>query len=170
MKKLFVLVGFIVLLAGCNSTLTFNEIKSGKANKDVRSFLEDVEDQNGTYLYSNGDKEIYIFLNGINVQQSDEAAYFTNFDVEVDGDRLNVFQEVEYTEDYSDDKLKSQALYKIRPNQNYEEIQAFSNGEEVLFRGVENNKLNYVSYLGNSFFIAFELNQLKDYSSSCRRT
>lgn len=136
MKKLFLLVGMIVFLTGCNSTLTFTEIKSGKANKDVLSFLEDVENQNGTYLYSNGEKEIYIFLNGINVKQGDEAAYFTNFDVEADGDTLNVFYEVAYTEDYSNDNLKYQVLYKIRPDQNYEEIQALSNGEEVPFQTV----------------------------------
>ena len=136
MKRLFVLVCLIVLLTGCNSTLTFTEIKSGSVDKDVRSFLEDVEDQNGTYLYSNGDKEIFIFLNGINVQQGDKAAYFTNFDVEADGDTLNVFYEVEYTEDYSNDNLKYQALFKIKPNQNYEEIHAFSNGKEVPFQTV----------------------------------
>lgn len=139
MRKLFVLVGLIVLMTGCNSTLTFTEIKSGTVNKDVRSFLENVENHNGTYLYFNGDKEIYIFLNGINVQQGDEAAYFTNFDVKDDGETLNVFYEVAYTEDYSNEKLKRQAIYKVKLDRKYEIIQSFSNGEKVPFQTVSGN-------------------------------
>jgi hypothetical protein len=136
MKKLLILVGFILLLSGCNSNLTFAEIKSEKSNKEVRSFLEAIDDENGTYLYSNGEKEIHIFLNGINVQQGDKAAYFTNFDVEGDGDTLNVFYEVAYTEDDSNENLKHQALYKIRQDQKYDKIQAFANGAEVPFHRV----------------------------------
>ncbi|QUW20283.1 membrane lipoprotein lipid attachment site-containing protein [Sporosarcina sp. Marseille-Q4063] len=136
MKKLLMLVGLIFLLSGCNSNLTYTEINSGKANKDLRSFLEVIDDENGAYLYYNGEKEIYIFLNGRNVQQGDKAAYFTKFDVEGDGDTLNVFYEVAYTEDDSNENLKHQALYKIRQDQKYDKIQAFANGAEVPFEMV----------------------------------
>lgn len=91
MKKL-ILVCVILLLSGCTSNLTFTEIKSSNVNKNVRSFLEAIDDENGTYLYFNGEKEIFVFLNGSNVQQGDKAAYFSNFDVVDDGDTLSTIK------------------------------------------------------------------------------
>ncbi|OZI10489.1 hypothetical protein CEW92_16485 [Bacillaceae bacterium SAS-127] len=61
MKKLLSLILLLLLLTGCNSELTYSEIKIEKANQDIQNFIEGVQGENGTYLYFNGEKEQYVF-------------------------------------------------------------------------------------------------------------
>lgn len=136
MKRLLVLMGLLMVLVGCNPELTFTEIEIGNANKEVREFIGNVQDKNGNYLYFAGEKEMYVFLNGKNVEQGGEVLYFTDVSLNASGDTLNVRFNEKYTNEYSNKDLQHQVLYKIQLDKEYDKILAFANGEEVGFHVV----------------------------------
>jgi len=89
MKRLMVGILLTLLVAGCNSELTFSEIEVEKASKNVQEFIESVRDQSGPNLYFDEQKgQMYVYLNGANVIQGEKAIHFKNFELDVDGDTL----------------------------------------------------------------------------------
>ncbi|WP_223701776.1 membrane lipoprotein lipid attachment site-containing protein [Sutcliffiella deserti] len=139
MKKILSVFIFILLLAGCSSELTFNEVEIANTNNNVRTFFESVEDTNGAHLYFDEDKVIYVMLNGKNVIEGENAAYFTDFSVDSDGKILNINYIEEKTKDYSHASLKQQVVYKIHKDKQYETIRSFKNGNELSFQTVSGN-------------------------------
>lgn len=132
-KKIVWVFTFVLFFSACNSELSYREMELDRVDKKVRTFFESVEDQNGTHLYFDGDKIVYVFLNGINVIQGEKAIHFSDFAVESDGDVLKVYYNENETEEYSDETLKHQVLYRINKDKEYEIIRAFRNGAEVPF-------------------------------------
>lgn len=139
MKKVLLFFGFLLFLAGCSSELTFTEIKPDDTKKDVLTFFESVEDINGAHLYFDGDDVIYVLLNGKNVTQGEKAIHFINFNVDLDDGNLNIYYIEEETENYSDETLKYQVIYKIKKDKDYEKIRLFKNGNEVPFEVASGN-------------------------------
>lgn len=139
MKKVLLFFGFLLFLAGCSSELTFTEIKPDDAKKGVLTFFESVEDINGAHLYFDGDDVFYVLLNGKNVTQGEKAIHFVNFNVDSDDGNLNIYYIEEETENYSDETLKYQVIYKIEKDKDYEKIRLFKNGNEVPFEVASGN-------------------------------
>lgn len=129
----------IILLAGCNlssdESLSFKEVDKEDLSKDIQSFFDGVKDQNGVHLHSNRDDKntMYFYFNERNVNQGEEAVYFTDFDLEADGDTLKILYESDQTLDYSDNSIKNEVYLKVNLDQNYETISVFNNGEETHF-------------------------------------
>lgn len=131
MKKLVVLF-LLILLAGCSSWPSYTEVKLD--NRKTQDFVESLHDKNGVHLNDKGNsKELYVYLNGNNVAQGEKATYFTDFHVQEDGDILEIHFSTEETEDYSDESLKHELLYKINVSQSYDTINVFCNGKETSF-------------------------------------
>lgn len=120
-------------MTGCYSEFTFSEVSVNTANDDVREFIKHVEQKNGNYLYLDDKKGMYVFLNGIFVEQGSDAVYFSDFNVNAQQGTLNFFFNQEYDSDYSNKNLNYQALYKIETKAKYDTIKLFSNGKPVSF-------------------------------------
>lgn len=133
MKKLVSLIVFTLLVSGCNSNFTFSEIEVDNVNSNVREFIKHVEPENGNYLYLDGKKGMYVFLNGKYVKQGSDAVYFSDFNVNAQQGTLNVFFNQEYDSDYSNKNLRYQVLYKIETEAVYDTIKLFSNGKPISF-------------------------------------
>ena len=152
MYKLF--MAFIMtlsVLVGCNAntenvssdnnSLSFMEVSKEDLNKEVLEFINDVQEKNGVNLYYVGQNVIYVYLNGSQVEQGEKAVHYSNFNVEEDGNTLNIFYVEAETSDYSNQSLNFNLLYKIDLNKKYETIRGFSNGEEASFNVVSGNGL-----------------------------
>ena len=96
MKKRLSLIVLILLLTGCNSDFSYSEISIDNANDSVQEFIKYAEVKNGNYLYLDGKKGMYVFINGIYVNQGSDAVYFSDFNVSAQQDTLNVFINQEY--------------------------------------------------------------------------
>ncbi len=133
----FTIIAFVslLLLVGCGSNLTWSEIELSKATQTERSFFEDLEATNGVHLYYDGDR-VYVLLNGRNVMQGEKATHFSDFNVEFDGDILNIYYKEVETEDFSDETLKYLAFYKVNMDKDYDVVQLFRNGIEQHFEVV----------------------------------
>ena len=79
MKKRLSLIVLILLLTGCNPDFSYSEISIDHANDSVKEFIQYAEVKNGNYLYVDGKKGMYVFINGIYVNQGNDAVYFSDF-------------------------------------------------------------------------------------------
>jgi len=139
-KKRLSLIALILLLTGCSPDFSFSEISITNANDSVQEFIQYAEVKNGNYLYLDGKKGIYVFINGIYVNQGSDAVYFSDFNVSSQQDTLNVFINQEYDSDYLNTTLKYQVLYKIKTVEKYDTINLFINGKPVFFDEIFRNE------------------------------
>ncbi|MFS0673228.1 hypothetical protein [Ornithinibacillus sp. 179-J 7C1 HS] len=136
MRKIFVLFIGIALLSGCNleSSLTYSELSKQSIHQDIQSFFDRVKQENGVHLYyDNQNEAVYVYLNGFNVTQGEEAIHFTGFDVERDHDILNILYKSEETAERNNSSLAYELFYKVDVDQDYEYIKLFHNGIESTF-------------------------------------
>lgn len=138
MRKLIVGLMIVILLAGCSSDLTFTEVDINRVNKDVKEFMNAVQDENGTHLYHDSKRNMYVFLNSGNVIQGSKVAHFSDFNLKANGDTLNVIFHHESTDDYSNPDLNYQMLYKVKLDKTYDKIMLFDNDEETAFHTIYN--------------------------------
>lgn len=136
----------ILLLSGCDiissfePSLSVSEVSLDDVDGGVLSFFQSVQDENGVYLYFDNENDaMYIYLNGSNVIDGEEATYFTDFDIEEEDDMLKLSYTSEQTTDYSDQSLDYERFYKIISDQDYEGIKLYGNGQEVSFDTVSGN-------------------------------
>lgn len=132
MRKTFAVLVIFFLLSGCSSKLSFSEV-TVIANEDIQSFIENVIDENGVHLYFENEKALYIYLNGYNINQSELATHFTDFDVEENDKTLNILYKSAETADYSNHSLKHGRLFKVHIDKKYDNLKLIRNGEEVPF-------------------------------------
>lgn len=138
MKKFIFPFVLTFLLVSCSSEFTFKEINMSHLSKDIENFIEATENKNGVHLYHDHKGNMYIFLNGYNVVQGTKALHFTDFNLEDDGDTLNVLVHHDLTESYSDPNLHYQMLYKIKSDKEYDTLKLFENDEESSFHTIYN--------------------------------
>lgn len=82
MRRLLVALLCIVFLSGCSEDLSFSEVSKDVVNKDIKTFISNVKNENGIYLYFDKQNTIYVYLNASNVKQGEKAVHFNGFDVE----------------------------------------------------------------------------------------
>jgi hypothetical protein len=92
------------------------------------------EDENGIHLFQQNENTIYAFLNGHNVEQGNDASFFSSFEIKGKDDTLNIYFDEEYTDDYANKTLNNQELYKINLDKKYEVVRPFKNNEETNFK------------------------------------
>ena len=140
MRRLLVALLCIVFLFGCSEDLSFSEVSKDVVNKDIKTFISNVKNENGIYLYLDKQNTIYVYLNASNVKQGEKPVHFNDFDVEGNGDTLHILYNRDKTDDYSNQSLKYELLYKVNADKKYDNIKSFSNGEEVPFDLVTGNQ------------------------------
>jgi len=136
MKKLLLLLFLLLIVAGCNKQLTYKEISLDKADKDIKEFLTAAVKENGAYLFQDGGRGAYIFLNGRSTQNGDSPVSITNFDVKGIGDTVNLYYVEKPMNENGDDAAKDQILYKVTFDKDYEKINLIKNNEESFFHTV----------------------------------
>lgn len=138
MRKLL-LIALLALLSGCSSELSFSGVKEDSVNKDIQSFLNDVRDKNGAHLFFEKEKTVYVYLNETNVKEGEKAAYFTDVNVEGNGETLTITYDTDETTDLSNQSLDHSLIYKINLDKQYETIKAIRNGNESSFGSISEN-------------------------------
>ena len=86
--------------------------------------------QNGAHLYFEKEKAVYVFLNEANIKAGEKATYFTDVNVEGNGETLTITYDTDETTDLSNQSLDHSLIYKINLDKQYDTIKAIRNGEE----------------------------------------
>lgn len=136
MRKLISICIVLLILAGCNADneeLSYSKIEEDSTNELVQDFITSVEDENGIHLFQYNENTMYAFLNGHHVEQGNDASFFSSFEVKGKDDTLNIYFDEEYTDDYANQTLNNQELYKINLDKKYEVVRSFKNNEETNF-------------------------------------
>ncbi|PPA70911.1 hypothetical protein [Jeotgalibacillus proteolyticus] len=140
--KLLSLV-FILLLSACSTetehgSISYSEIKLDEVGEELSSFIEEIDGENGTYLFFEDDRTFYVYLNGGNVALGEEAIYFDDFSIDRDTKKQTCF--ISYktvkTEDFSSDSQNFKGLYKVNGDRAFEVIKAIENNKEVSFKSI----------------------------------
>lgn len=142
MRRIWLLLFGIVVavLSGCSYTATsvnYLNVSQGDLSKEVQSYFQSVEADNGVHLYF--DKEnnsMFVYLNSSNVVQGEKAEIFTEFDVEIEKDVLNIIYKSEETTDLSGSSSEHGPIYRVNLNREYDTVKLFHNGKESSFRSV----------------------------------
>lgn len=137
MRKMISIFIVLLILAGCNAEneeLSHSKVEVDSTNKLVQDFITSVEDENGIHLFQQNENTMYAFLNGHNVEQGNDASFFSSFEVKGKDDTLNIYFDEEYTDDYANKTLNNQELYKINLDKKYEVVRPFKNNEETNFK------------------------------------
>jgi hypothetical protein len=139
MKRIpFILVIISIILIGIlgcseNVDLVFSKVNTKTTNKKVKTFMERYNDMNGIYLYVHSSNDMYLYLNGYNVNNGDKASYFTDVKVEVKEGTLVINFNEKYIDDYHNKEIDNRVLYKIRQPKKVDTITIFKNGQETHF-------------------------------------
>lgn len=133
-KKILLMLVVFLLLAGCSQDeLVHKEVKMDELDTEISSFFLDQQDENGVYLFQDQGERIYVFLNEWNVKQGESASSFSNFEVEPEGDTLNIYYEEQTTMDYKNQELDNKIIYEVQFDRDYDSLAIFKNGEETHF-------------------------------------
>lgn len=137
MRKMISICMVLLILAGCNAEieeLSYSKVEVDSSNELVQDFITSVEGENGIHLFQQNENTMYAFLNGHNVEQGNDASFFSSFDVKGKDDSLDIYFDEEYTDDYANKTLNNQELYKINLDKKYEVVRSFKNNEETNFK------------------------------------
>lgn len=140
MRKMWFLLFSIAVLVvgGCSYTATsvnFSNVTQGDLSKEILAYFESVEGDNGAHLYFDNEKNsMFVYLNSTNVVQGEKAEIFTDFDVEIDMDVLNIIYTSNETTDLSGSSSEHSRIYRVNLNKEYDIVKLFHNGEEASFR------------------------------------
>lgn len=140
MKKVVLILALSGLLSGCSSSLSYSQVEKKAVKKEIQTFISDLEGENGVNVYLDSENGVYVYLNSANVTHGEAAVYFTDFDVEENGDTLRIIYNTETTTDYSHQDLDHELLYKVKVNKKYEYLKAYSDGKEVSFHTISGNE------------------------------
>ena len=124
----------ILFIAGCQMkpNLSLLKIEEGSAPAAVQNFIHEQIGRNGIDLYSDGVHGDYLFLNALNVEQGEKAAYFSEVTCEIVDETLNIYFSLDQTE-YINEKINNRVIYKIDSTLKYDTIRVFKNGQEITF-------------------------------------
>jgi hypothetical protein len=128
----FILV--VVGLVGCsNASTVIKEVKEQELNKDVKLFVNNLENKNGLYLYSVLGKTQYLVVKNSSVQQGEEAIFLQSIKAEILDQVLVINIDELSTHDYQDKRLEATRIYRLSNVTEYGKIQIYLNGKEESF-------------------------------------
>jgi hypothetical protein len=138
MKRVRIFVFFFTLvvvgLVGCsNASTVIKEVKVQELNKDVKLFVNNLENKNGLYLYSPVGKTQYLVVKHSSVLQRDEAKFLQSIEAQILDQVLLIHIEELSTHDYQDKRLEATRIYRLSSVPEYGRIQIYKNGKEESF-------------------------------------
>ena len=118
-------------MIGCsNQELSEREVAIHELDQDVKSFYDLIQEENGAFLYQDGEKGAYVIINYASKGQNEPENQVENFQVE--NEEKNLF--INYEEREGDSK--GVYVYKISYDQSYDTIHLKKNGEDIAFQCV----------------------------------
>lgn len=133
------LIFIAVSLAGCGGNTTAGELKEVKLEQissGAKSFVDEIKDKNGLYLYSPAEEQGYFIVNYLTVNQGEEAKFLESVKTELQDQSLNIDVEELGTEEYSDKRLGKMRIFELDGSQDYKVIQIYRNGAVAAFDSV----------------------------------
>jgi hypothetical protein len=92
---------------------------------------------NGIFHLHTSDGNQYLFLNGSNVGQGEEAAYYEDIRIKDDKNIAKIYFDELYTADYQDKELENVKLYEIFLKDTIDTIGIYKNGQETYFDSID---------------------------------
>lgn len=138
MKKvstlLYLLILFVFVLAGCNNADTIiKEVNPQGLNNDIKTFVDNIKNNNGLYLYSPVGEKQYLIVKYSNVLQGEEAKILNSVKAQIHDQTLLINIEELGTHDYTDKRLENIRIFNLGKVQEYEKIQIYKSGKETTF-------------------------------------
>lgn len=135
---LSILLIMVLVLIGCknNSLLTYRQIKADYVGGKIKKIVKTIGNNNGIYLCMDGNKVMYLMLNGLVVKKGEKAPYFSNVVIKPKGNVLNISYKESYTKDYINKKINNKVMYRIKLHKQFQTIKIFKNGKESHFDGI----------------------------------
>jgi hypothetical protein len=131
---LFFFILVVVGLFGCsNASTVIKEVKIQELYKDVKLFVNNLENKNGFYLYSVVGKPQYLVIKHSSVLQGEEAKFLQSIKAEILDQALLINIEEQSTHDYQDKRLEATRIYRLSSVHEYGKIQLYKNGKEESF-------------------------------------
>ena len=135
MKRVRIFVFFFILVVGgcSNASTVIKEVKVQELNKDVKLFVNNLENKNGLYLYSAVGKTQYLVVKYSSVLQGEEAKFLQSIKAQILDQVLLINIEELSTHDYQDKRLEATRIYRLNSVHEYGKIQIYKNGKEESF-------------------------------------
>ena len=135
MKRVRIFVFFFILVVGgcSNASTVIKEVKVQELNKDVKLFVNNLENKNGLYLYSAVGKTQYLVVKYSSVLQGEEAKFLQSIKAQILDQVLLINIEELSTHDYQDKRLEATRIYRLGSVHDYGTIQIYKNGKEESF-------------------------------------
>lgn len=132
-----VLISTLLAIAINNNTKeVFTKEKLDNTSRKVTASLSPFYNKNGIYLYGDGTKERYLFINGYNIKQGELAPCYTDVKMELKDKTLIINFKETYAEEHEKGEISNRLLYKIKKLDNVDKISIFKNGQETHFDSI----------------------------------
>jgi hypothetical protein len=133
----FSFILLVVGLVGCShASPVIKEVKVQELNNDVKLFINNLENENGLYLYSSAGKTQYLVVKHSSVRQGEEATFLQSINAQIQDQILIINVEELSTNDYQDKRLEATRIYRLGSADEYGTIQIKKNGKEESFDSV----------------------------------
>lgn len=98
----------IVCLCGCNksSDNVIEEVNSQEINKDAQTFIQNIKDSNGVFLFSPANKDQFLIIKYSTVLQGVGAKYLRAISSKITDRKLIINIEELATNNYDDERLR----------------------------------------------------------------
>ncbi|MDF2613958.1 MAG: hypothetical protein K0S71_1744 [Clostridia bacterium] len=140
-KYWLVLVLIVFISVGCTKekivTSRLEPMNIKKLSHELKACVDRRIGDNGIYQLHTSNGNQYLFLNGSNVVQGEEEAYYENIKIEDDKNIAKIYFNELYTADYQDKELESMKLYKILLKDTINSIGIYKNGKETYFDSID---------------------------------
>lgn len=139
-KKLLmvtVLVG-LLFLTSCSAEvndkdLLLEKIEFNELDSKIETYIDQNILENGVYLINTNGKQ-YLFLSNRSLVVGEAGGYFTNVYADLSDDKLMIYFDENYVENYNDEEVKdNRVIYLIHGDDNFEYILLHRNGIEIPF-------------------------------------
>lgn len=141
MKRTFISlilgIGIVAALAGCNHTEpAIQEVALRGLGKEVKSFVDQISEETGLFLYSSAGEKQYLIVNYAGVTAGKEAKVLEAVTAEVQARSLNLHVEEKGTDHVQDMRFGKLKIFELADSAEYESVHIFENGEETFFNNV----------------------------------
>jgi hypothetical protein len=125
----------VMVLAGCSRTDAepVHEVKLEQLGNGAKSFVEQIKEKNGLYLYSPAAEHQYLIVNYSSVIQGEEAQFLNSLQAEAEDQTLTINLEELGTPDSQDKRLEGMRIFELGNAQDYGSIQIHKNGKSAVF-------------------------------------
>ncbi|AIQ49463.1 hypothetical protein R70723_28955 [Paenibacillus sp. FSL R7-0273] len=121
----------VAIIAGCSSLAKGapKEVELKQLSSGAKSFVDQIKDKSGLYLYSPAGEQTYLIVNHLVAGQDEEAKYLESLKTELKDHLLRLDVNELGTTEYSDKRLGQIRFFELgNSSRDYNAIQVYKNG------------------------------------------